>query len=340
LSFISRLACLTAAIAIVFLTGCSNDQPVKAQSDTKSVKYTNTDEFSQSMKLTQAKALPAPKIDMTTIQQKQALEAMKMQHETSFYRGSRYKKQVALTFDDGPDDNYTKQVLDILKKEHVKATFFVVGTMAKRYPSSLKRIDQEGHVVANHSWNHPVLSKLPEAGVMKQIEDTNNVITSVIGKTPLLVRPPYGALNKKLTNAVGKKGYKLIYWDVDTLDWDNHSPDQILASVKKESKTGSIVLQHSAGSKSIQSTVIALPKIIAFLRSQGYQFVTIDEMLSIPAYSKKPVLDPKKPVVKMKKTSEKKSSPPSKHHKDQKPPSDQKKEDAVGSDNTQITPIH
>lgn len=297
----------------VILTGCSSEEPVKAQSNTKSVKYT-ADEYSQSMKLSQAKSLPVPKIDIAELKQKEALEATKMQYQTSFYQGSKYKKQVALTFDDGPDNNYTPKILDILEKEHIKATFFVVGTMAKRYPSSLKRIYDDGHIVANHSWNHPILSKMPVPAVLKQIEDTNNVVTSVIGKTPLLVRPPYGALNKNLESAIGNKGYKLIYWNVDTLDWNNQTADKIVATVKKEMKPGSIILQHSAGAESIQDTVDALPKLIAFLRDQNYEFVTIDDMLHTSAYTKTPVLDPKKPVAKIK-------SEPTKsfHHQKKKP---------------------
>lgn len=290
----------------IVLTGCSNEEPVNAQSNVKSVKYTSN-EFSQPMKLTQAKSLPVPRINMTELKQKEALELTKMQNQTSFYRGSKYKKQVALTFDDGPDNNYTPKVLDILKREHVKATFFVVGTMAKRYPDSLKRIYDEGHVVANHSWNHPILSKMSPPAVLKQIEDTNNVVTSVIGKTPLLVRPPYGALNKKLESVIGKKGYKLIYWDVDTLDWNHQSPDKIMAIVKRELKPGSIILQHSAGAESIQSTVDVLPQLIAYLRSQGYEFITIDKMLHTSAYTKLPILNPKKPVVNDKSLETKKS---------------------------------
>lgn len=283
----------------VILTGCSNEEPVRALSNTKSVKYT-ADEFSQSMKLAQAKSLPVPKINMAELKQREALEITKMQHQTSFYRGSKYKKQVALTFDDGPDNNYTPKILDILKKEHVKATFFVVGAMAKRYPSSLKRINDDGHIVANHSWNHPLLSKMTESAVLKQIEDTNNVVTSVIGKTPLFVRPPYGALNEKLEKAIGNRGYKLIYWNVDTLDWNNQTEDNILAIVKKEMKPGSIILQHNAGTESIQATVDALPKLIAYLRGQNYEFVTIDEMLHTSAYTKTPTLNPKKPAANIK----------------------------------------
>jgi peptidoglycan/xylan/chitin deacetylase (PgdA/CDA1 family) len=297
LSLFGRLSCLTVAIALV-ITGCSNDDSVKTQSNSKPVKYTAS-EFSQSMKLTQAKSLPVPKIDTTELKQKEALEATKMQYQTSFYRGSRYKKQVALTFDDGPDQNYTVQILDILKKERVKATFFVLGSMAKRYPSSLKRIYDEGHVVSNHSWNHPVLTHLSEAEVMKQIEDTNNVVTSVIGKTPLFVRPPYGALNKKLEQAIGNKGYKLIYWNIDTLDWDNQTADKIVATVKKDMSKGSIILQHNAGGESLKATVEALPRLIAYLRGLGYEFTTIDQMLHTPAYTKIPILDPNKPVAKV-----------------------------------------
>ncbi|MCH5584120.1 polysaccharide deacetylase family protein [Shimazuella sp. AN120528] len=312
MSFFGRLACFILSVAIV-LSGCSNEEPVKAQSKEKSVKYT-AEQFSQSMKLTQAKSLPVPQINISELKQKEALEVTKMQYQTSFYRGSKYKKQVALTFDDGPDNNYTPKILDILKKEHIKATFFVVGTMAKRYPSSLKRIYDEGHVIGNHSWNHPVLSKLPAPAVMKQIEDTNNVVTSVIGKTPILVRPPYGALNKKLESVVGKKGFKLIYWDVDTLDWNHQSPDKIMATVKKELKKGSIILQHCAGAQSIQATVDVLPKLIAYLRSQGYEFVTIDKMLHTPAYTKTPKLDPKKPVANIKSESTKSLNHQNKSH--------------------------
>ncbi|WP_051271090.1 polysaccharide deacetylase family protein [Shimazuella kribbensis] len=298
MSFFGRLSCLTVAIALV-LTGCTDEESVKNQSNSKPVKYTAS-EFSQSMKLTQAKSLPVPKIDTTELKQKEALEATKMQNQTSFYRGSRYKKQVALTFDDGPDQHYTVQILDILKRERVKATFFVLGSMAKMYPSSLLRIYDEGHVISNHSWNHPILTHLSEAQVMKQIEDTNNVVTSVIGKTPLLVRPPYGALNKKLEHAIGNKGYKLIYWNIDTLDWDNQTADKIVATVKKGTSKGSIILQHNAGGESLKATVEALPRIIAHLRGLGYEFTTIDQLLHTPAYTKTPVLDPNKPVVKVK----------------------------------------
>jgi polysaccharide deacetylase family sporulation protein PdaB len=293
-----RFTCWTLLLAAV-LTGCSSEEPVSAQSKTKSVKYT-AEEFSQSMKLAQAKSLPVPKINMAELKQREALELTKMQNQTSFYRGSKFKKQVALTFDDGPDNLYTPKILDILKKEHIKATFFVVGQMAKRYPDSLKRIDKDGHTIANHSWNHPILSKMPVPDVLKQIEDTNNVVASVIGKTPSFIRPPYGALNKELESAIGNKGYKLIYWNVDTLDWNNQSADKIVATVKKETKPGSIILQHNAGSQSIQNTVDALPKLIAYLRSQHYEFVTIDDMLHTSAYMKTSKIESKQPVTNIK----------------------------------------
>jgi peptidoglycan/xylan/chitin deacetylase (PgdA/CDA1 family) len=165
--------------------------------------------------------------------------------------------------------------------------------MVKRYPDSLHRIHREGHVIANHSWNHPVLSQLPDNAVVKQIEDTNQQVSSVIGKKPTLIRPPYGAMTKKQEQLLGKRGYKLIYWDVDTLDWNHQTPAQIMETVKRELKSGSIILQHNAGSESLKATVAVLPQIIKYLRSQGYQFTTIDEMIKTPAYKDS---TPAKPV--------------------------------------------
>jgi peptidoglycan/xylan/chitin deacetylase (PgdA/CDA1 family) len=285
-----RLTSVVVAIAIL-LTACSDDEPVKAHGKIEPVKQSEN-EYSLSMKLTSAKSTPMPKVDVNNINQKIALEAIKMQNQTAFYRGSKYKKQVALTFDDGPDEHYTMQILDILKKEKIRATFFVLGSMVKRYPDSLHRIYREGHVVANHSWNHPVLSQLPDNAVIKQIEDTNQQVAKLIGKKPTLIRPPYGAMTKRQEQLLGKRGYKLIYWDVDTLDWNHQTPAQIMATVKKELNPGSIILQHNAGGESLKATVTVLPEIIRYLRSQGYEFTTIDKLIKTSAYTKPSPTEP------------------------------------------------
>jgi polysaccharide deacetylase family sporulation protein PdaB len=281
--YFSRFTFVLLIIAVFLFTGCSyQDNSVKEEGESSSVKYTGVNE---SMKLTQAKSLPVLKIDPTQLRQKESLEILKMQNRSTFYRGSKYQRQIALTFDDGPDNHYTPQILDILKQENIKATFFVVGRMIQKYPDTLKRIYQEGHTIGNHSLTHPVLPNLSNANVNKQLDVTNNMIMNIIDRSPFLFRPPYGAMNKGLEKLVASKGYKIIYWDVDTVDWDNKTAPEILQTVKEQSKSGSIILQHCAGDSSIQATVQALPTIIDYFKQQGYQFVTIDQLIHAPAYA-------------------------------------------------------
>jgi peptidoglycan-N-acetylglucosamine deacetylase len=204
------------------------------------------------------------------------------------FQGPRSQKKVALTFDDGPDRNYTNQILDILKREHVSATFFVVGHMAQAYPDVLQRIDQEGHIIGNHSWNHPQFTKLSRAKVNFQIKHTNEVIKQVIDKEPILLRPPYGAIYQGLAKELNQKGFKVINWSVDTLDWKKRKADAILGTVKRQIRPGAIILQHSAGGPQLKSTVEALPDIIAYLKQNQYEFVTVDELLGLLPYKESP----------------------------------------------------
>lgn len=277
---LGRFAWMLFLLMILILTGCSHDEGL--ENGNKTVTYSTA---SESLKLTQAKALPVLTINPSHVNQKESLEVLKLQHKIAFYRGSRYEKQVALTFDDGPDNYYTLQILDILKREHIKATFFVVGRMAQNHPDSLRKIYEAGHTIGNHSWNHPEFTKLSKSAVEWQIASTNNVISSVIGRKPILFRPPYGAMNNGLEHLVAGVGFKIIYWDVDTVDWNFPTSAQILQTVKKELKPGSIILQHCAGDKGIEASVQALPSIIAYLRQQGYQFVTVDQLIHSPAYA-------------------------------------------------------
>jgi peptidoglycan-N-acetylglucosamine deacetylase len=204
------------------------------------------------------------------------------------FQGPRSSKKVALTFDDGPDRNYTNQILDILKREHVPATFFVVGRMAQAYPDVLRRIDQEGHIIGNHSWNHPQFTKLSKVKIDFQIKHTNEIIQRVIAKEPMLVRPPYGSIQQELAKELNQRGFKIINWSVDTLDWKKKRPDAILGTVKRQIRPGGIILQHSAGGPQLRSTVEALPDMIAFLKQNHYQFVTVDELLGVLPYKETP----------------------------------------------------
>ncbi|GMA51069.1 hypothetical protein GCM10025857_24260 [Alicyclobacillus contaminans] len=198
-----------------------------------------------------------------------------------FYTGRPSAKNVALTFDDGPDAKYTPQVLDILRRYHVKATFFVLGVRAKRYPQTVRRMVREGHAIGNHTWNHPDLAKMSASEIRDQIVRTDCVLSPLIGYRTNLLRPPYGALNPDTVRVVSAMGYKVVDWSVDTRDWAGTPVPAMLAMVRKDVRPGAIILEHCGGKADVNldNTLQALPKIIEYLRSQGYRLVTIPELI-------------------------------------------------------------
>jgi peptidoglycan glcNAc deacetylase len=187
-------------------------------------------------------------------------------------QAEKHKKVVALTFDDGPDGNTTPQALDILAKYKIKATFFVQGKNIAGNEAILKRMQAEGHEVGNHSWNHPVLTQLSLEDAKKQITDTESAITSVLGKSSKLMRPPYGAISDDIRNSLD---LSFIMWDVDSLDWKSKNEAAILTEIQRQTTDGSIILMHDIH----QTSVNSLPKVIEYLQGQGYSFVTVSELL-------------------------------------------------------------
>ena len=187
-------------------------------------------------------------------------------------QAEKNKKVVALTFDDGPDGNTTPQALDILAKYKIKATFFVQGKNIAGNESILKRMQSEGHEVGNHSWNHPVLTKLSLEDAKKQLTDTEDAITKVLGKSSKLMRPPYGAISDDIRNSLD---LSFIMWDVDSLDWKSKNEAAILTEIQRQATNGSIILMHDIH----QTSVNSLPKVIEYLQGQGYSFVTVSELL-------------------------------------------------------------
>lgn len=147
------------------------------------------------------------------------------------------------------------------------------------HPSILDRMAKEGHEVANHVWNHPVLSKLPFEEVHNQIVRTNDAIQKATSQPPKVMRPPYGNTNNKLNQYLTKKEkLPVIMWSLDTLDWKRPAPDEIVSRVVKHVKPGDIILCHDIH----PGTVEAIPKIVDALIAQGYKFVTVSELLSQP----------------------------------------------------------
>ena len=188
-------------------------------------------------------------------------------------KAEKNKKVVALTFDDGPDGNTTPQALDILAKYKIKATFFVQGKNIAGNEAILKRMQSEGHEVGNHSWNHPILTKLSLEDAKKQLTDTEDAITKVLGKSSKLMRPPYGAISDDIRNSLD---LRFIMWDVDSLDWKSKNEAAILTEIQHQTSDGAIILMHDIHQPSVNS----LPKVIEYLQEQGYSFVTVSELLN------------------------------------------------------------
>ena len=188
------------------------------------------------------------------------------------YYEKKNRKVVALTFDDGPNPATTNQALDTLSKYGIKATFFVLGKNVSGNEEILKRMKADGHVIGNHSWSHPVLSKLSLDEAKKQLTDTEDALTKVLSSSSKLMRPPYGAITDDIRNGLD---LSFIMWDVDSLDWKNKNEASILTEIQREVKNGSIILMHDIHAE----TVHALPKVIDYLKGQGYDFVTIPDLL-------------------------------------------------------------
>lgn len=203
-----------------------------------------------------------------------------------FYAGHPDIKKVALTFDDGPDILFTTKILDILKNNNIKATFFVVGNRAQAHPDMVKRIMAEGHIIGNHTWDHPVVSKLSKDKIIEEILKTENLIYNITGYHTTLFRPPYGKSNTGVIGEVANLGYNIIDWSVDTRDWAGTPPSKIMEYVRSEMRPGGIILQHCAGGKeeNLTNTVVVLQSIINLLKSEGYGFVQVPELLNIPSY--------------------------------------------------------
>lgn len=187
-------------------------------------------------------------------------------------------KAIALTFDDGPWPKTTKQILDILKENNIKATFFWVGRYLQTYPDIGKQVAAAGHAIGNHTWNHQYL-KYNEDGAAREIDRTSSLIEELTGIQTSIFRPPGGILNNGLAAYAQKKNYAVVMWSADSFDWRTLT-ESLMDNVMRQAKSGGIVLMHDGGGNRAR-TVKALPDIIARLRKEGYIFVTVPELLKM-----------------------------------------------------------
>jgi len=183
---------------------------------------------------------------------------------------------IALTFDDGPSPAITPIILQTLAKFGARATFFVTGENAQNYPYILSEAAKLGNEIGDHTDNHPNLSGLGNAAVIRQIARTQKIISTITGLEAVVFRPPYGAVNKMTAGLAQSLGLKTILWSVDPRDWQDPSPRTIASRILSAIKAGDIVLMHDTH----RNTALALPRILEGLRLKGLQPVTVSELLN------------------------------------------------------------
>ncbi len=199
-------------------------------------------------------------------------EGMLRLMEQELMEQSQAHPEVALTFDDGPSPKYTPLLLDGLKERNVRATFFLLGQNVKENQELVQRMQAEGHLLGNHTYNHVQLNKIPETTARQEILKTNNEIYEATGKYPEYMRPPYGAWKKNMELCVEMLP---VFWDIDTLDWKSQNVDAILKAAGEEPEDGSIILMHDEYQTSVEAALLLVDR----LKEKGYEFVTVDELI-------------------------------------------------------------
>ena len=180
---------------------------------------------------------------------------------------------VAITYDDGPGGECERRIIDCLRKNGAVATFFYLGSRVGSNPENAKAAYDMGCEIGNHTWGHPILTKLNESDLKKQLADTNEIIKSVCGAYPTLFRPSYGITNDKINSI---SGMPVIMWSVDTLDWKKRDGRKVFEYVSgMKDLDGKIILMHSI----YDSTADATELLVPWLRENGYQMVTVSELI-------------------------------------------------------------
>lgn len=195
--------------------------------------------------------------------------------ELPIYNVARDNKCVSLTFDAAWGNEDTELLIEILGKYNVKATFFVVGEWVDKYPESVKALSDAGHEVMSHSDDHAHFTKLSESGIIANLGACNDKIEAVTGVRPTLFRCPYGEYDDHVIKTVNSVGMTAVQWNIDSLDWKDLSAKEIVKRVTSSMESGSIVLFHNAA----KHTPEALPGIIEYLLSEGYEIMPVSEIL-------------------------------------------------------------
>ncbi|MCR3922023.1 MAG: polysaccharide deacetylase family protein [Firmicutes bacterium] len=185
------------------------------------------------------------------------------------------EKKIAISFDASWGAEYTPKILDILRENNLKTTFFLTGFWIDKYPDLVKTIANQGHELGNHTATHPHLNSLDKAAIKGELASVHESLKELSAQNPILFRPPFGEYSDKVIEACTEAGYITIQWSVDSLDWKEISKDDIVERVTSKLHPGAIVLFHNNG----RYTAEALPEIISFAKDNGYEIVQISELL-------------------------------------------------------------
>jgi peptidoglycan/xylan/chitin deacetylase (PgdA/CDA1 family) len=192
-------------------------------------------------------------------------------------------KQLALTYDDGPNDPHTLRLLEVLAKHEVRATFFMMGRYVRQRPDIAREVSRAGHVIGNHTFSHPLLALKSIGGIKKELTDCEQALSDTIGDHTNLFRPPFGGRRPAVLRVANKLGLKTVMWNVTGYDWDAKSANDIERKIARRVRGGNVILLHDGGHKEFGAdrsrTVEASDRLISRYKSEGYQFVTVPELM-------------------------------------------------------------
>jgi peptidoglycan-N-acetylglucosamine deacetylase len=203
----------------------------------------------------------------------------------TFVGGMAGSEQIALTYDDGPNDPHTLKLLDVLAKHSVRATFFMIGRYVKQHPDIARAVAQAGHVIGNHTFTHPLLIFKTERQTRTQLIDCHQAVEDAVGEHSNLFRPPFGGRRPATLRIARELGLQTVMWNVTGYDWSAPPAAVIEKKVARQMRGGDVILLHDGGHRTTDAdraqTVIATDNLIRRYRDQGYEFVTVEEMRAI-----------------------------------------------------------
>ena len=195
--------------------------------------------------------------------------------EMPIYSVDIKEKRVALTFDVGWGDQYINEILNVLEGHNTKATFFVLGTWAQRYPDAVRAINESGNEIGNHSTTHIKMTKIPSEKIKNEIKNAEECLMKITGKRTNLLRVPYGEYNNEVISTAKEMHYTIVQWNIDSLDTEGENAQDVTDRVISKANNGSIILFHTNS----KVTVNALPEIINSLSKDGYKFIKVSDLL-------------------------------------------------------------